>query len=158
VFVFAGGTSFTFGRFGPKSGDAKAEAQFKLVKGPDFKSRLDAYYDVLGPNRRAMTDDPDKPDPCDIRYPLRRALLIRAFLAGGSTGRLDITDLLNALLCVEHYRHGARSLEKLVLALKPTAGRPVLRSSLPPCARLDMHVEQVKSIGPQRGAFPTCSL
>ena len=64
--------------FKPKSGDADAEAKFKLAKGPDFKSRLDGYYDVLGPNQRTLPDDPDAFDPSDICYPLRRALLIRA--------------------------------------------------------------------------------
>jgi hypothetical protein len=41
VFVFAGGASFSFGAFKPKSGDTEGESKFKLAKGPDFKSRLD---------------------------------------------------------------------------------------------------------------------
>jgi hypothetical protein len=145
VFVFAGGTSFSFGGFKPKSGDAEAEAKFKLAKAPDFKSRLDGYYDVLGPNQRTLPDDPDASDPNDICHPLRRALLIRAKLADGSNDRLDIDpDLLEALLRVERYRHGARSLEKLILALKSPDGRRIRRSSLPPPTRLAMLVEAEK--------------
>jgi RyR domain-containing protein len=140
VFIFAGGTSFTFDSFGPRRGDVD-EAKFKLAKGPDFKSRLDGYYNVLGPNQRALPDYPDAPDPDDISYPVRRALLIRHHLAGRSPARLDIDpDLLNALLEIERYTHGARSLEKLVLPLK-ASGESIRSSWLPPPPRLAMHVE-----------------
>jgi hypothetical protein len=102
---------------------------------------------VLGPNQRALPDNPDTADPSDICYPLRRALLIRAKLANGSSGRLDIDpDLLDALLRVERYTHGARSLEKLIAPLKSASGRPIRRSSLPPPARLAMHVDAEKFI------------
>lgn len=53
VFVFAGGTSFSYENFKAKAG-LKAEADFALAKGPDFKSRLDGYYNVLGPNQRVF--------------------------------------------------------------------------------------------------------
>src|SRR5262249_44722908 len=58
-----------------------------------------------------------------------------------SPARLDIDpDLLNALLEIDRYTHGARSLEKLVLPLKSSGG--AIRSSwLPPPARLAMHVK-----------------
>jgi hypothetical protein len=153
VFVFAGGTSFSFEGFKAERDDPDAEAKFKLAKGPDFKSRLDGYYDVLGPNQRMLPkkprkpnnpEDPDEPDPTDICHPVRRALLIRAKLAGDSKDRLDIDpDLLSALLEVERYSHGARSLEKLVLPLK-SPGRPIRRSSLPPPASVAMHVDLEK--------------
>jgi len=139
VFVFAGGTYFTFDAFGPK--DEQYEEKFKRDKGPDFKSRLDGYYNVLGPNQRRRPNAPDILDPADISHRLRRALFIRSKLASGPDDRVDIDpDLLNALLEVERYNHGARSLEKLVLALK-SPGRPIRRSSLPPAAQLAMHVE-----------------
>jgi RyR domain len=146
VLVFAGGTHVSFDAFGPRRGEADGKAKFELAKGPDFRSRLDGYYDVLGPNQRMLPgnpdspDDPDVPDPTDICHPVRRALLIRAKLDGKSKDRLDIDpDLLSALLEVERYKHGARSLEKLVAPLK-SAGRPIRRSSLPPPARRAMHV------------------
>jgi hypothetical protein len=66
---------------------------------------------------------------------------MRAWLAGKSTERLDIdSDLLDALLTVGRFAHGARSLEKLVAPLKSAPGRPIRRSSLPPAARVAMHV------------------
>jgi hypothetical protein len=159
VFVFAGGTCFSFDEFKAKGGE---EAAFKLAKAPDFKSRLDGYYDVLGPNQRVKPDEvdvpdpsgpnqrplPDKedvPEPSDICYPLRRALFMRAKFLGDAKGRLDIDpDLLEALLRVNKYKHGARSLEKLVLALKPPKGGQIQRSSLPPPAQLAMHVQAEK--------------
>jgi hypothetical protein len=141
VFVFAGGTSVSFKGFEPKADDENAKADFRLKKGPDFKSRLDGYYDVLGPNPRGLPDHPEMPDPTDLCAPLRRALLMRAWLAGKSNARLDVdSDLLDALLTVDRYAHGARSLEKLVAPLKCAPGRPIRRSSLPPRARLAMHV------------------
>jgi hypothetical protein len=144
VFVFAGGTSFSFDGFKPRAGH-EAEADFQLKKGPDFKSRLDGYYDVLGPNPRGLPDAPKSPDPTDICAPLRRALLMRAWLAGKSNERLDFdSDLLDALLTVDRFAHGARSLEKLAGPLKGAPGRPIRRSSLPPPARLAMHVDPEK--------------
>jgi len=154
VFIFAGGTSYTFDAFGIKRGDAaakaKAKAKFELAKGPDFKSRLDAYYNVLGPNQRMLPGDPDDPDgpdtpdPADIWYPVRRALIIRQKLADGPDERLDVDpNLLNALLEVERYSHGARSLEKLVMPLKSRT-RLIRRSPLPPPARLAMYVDPEK--------------
>jgi len=140
VFIFAGGTSVTFDDFGPKPGDP-GEAKFRQAKGPDFKSRLDGYYNVVGPNQRVLPGKEGKPDPKDICAPVRRALLIRAKLAGTSKERLDIDpDLLNGLLGVDRYTHGARSLEKLVAPLK-SPERPIRRSSLPPPASIGMHVD-----------------
>ena len=70
VFVFAGGTAYTMEAFGPrdpadqpngapKDTEERKEAQekwdkFKLRKGPDFKSRIAGFLDVLGPNQRQM--------------------------------------------------------------------------------------------------------
>jgi hypothetical protein len=146
VFVFAGGTSPTFEEFGPPDSRAEKEAQrrFKLRKGPDFLSRLDAYYNVAGPNRRTLPSryNPKRPDPNDVCYPLRRALLIRGLLGCGPDERLDFdSDLLDALLLAPNYRHGSRSLEKLVSSLRPANGEPIRRSSLPAAAQLAMHVD-----------------
>lgn len=144
VFVFAGGTSATFAAFGPRPEDTEAVTRFRLQKGPDFHSRLDAFYNVLGPNQRQVTDASGAPvlDPSDVCYPLRRALLIRALLGCRGDEQLDFdSDLLDALLLVPKYLHGARSLEKLILQLKPAHNGPVRRSSLPSAAQLAMHVD-----------------
>jgi hypothetical protein len=144
VFVFAGGTSHNFEAFGAQSSPEK-EQLFRLLKGPDFKSRLDAYYNVMGPNQRLLPPEGNnapRPDPDDVCYPLRRALLIRGLLGCRPDERLDFdSDLIDALLLVPKYEHGSRSLEKLVLQLKPAGGGPIRRSSLPAAAQLAMHVD-----------------
>jgi hypothetical protein len=142
VFVFAGGTSWSFAEF-PTS---QPEDRFRLRKGPDFISRLDAYIDVLGPNPRSrpnLSGEARQADPDDIGYPLRRAILIRAYLGCGPGDRVDFDpDLLNALLRVKHYRQGARSLEKLIEILRNDDNRLTLRrSNLPRTAQLAIHVD-----------------
>jgi hypothetical protein len=144
VFVFAGGTSPSYEEFGPSPAKNEAWHRFELRKGPDFLSRLDAYYNVAGPNRRTLPSprNPRRPDPKDVCYPLRRALLIRGLLGCGPDERLDFdSDLLDALLLVPQYRHGSRSLEKLVSSLRRAAGEPIRRSSLPAAAQLAMHMD-----------------
>lgn len=84
VFVFAGGTSFDMENFVPPDKDTEKGREFKLVKGPDFVSRLSGYLNVLGPNRRQTYDKKenrwmDADNPVDICFPVRRALgLIQA--------------------------------------------------------------------------------
>ena len=141
VFVFAGGTSHDYQSFGP-SVDATLEAKsrYRMRKGPDFHSRLDIFYNVLGPNPRQDAQS-GPTESADLSYPIRRALLIRQFLAGRSEARLEIDpDLLNALLLVPRYTHGARSLEKLVRPLRGEDGT-IRRSALPPPSQLAMHVD-----------------
>jgi hypothetical protein len=137
VFIFAGGTATTIEEFGPKAGVAEAEAQFRLAKGPDFKSRLDGYLNVLGLNPR---------DVQDIFFPIRRALFLRSLLRCGPKERLDIdSGLLTALLEIPAYQHGARSLGKVLerfvaeRKLKPHA--PLRRSLLPAPNQLALHVD-----------------
>jgi hypothetical protein len=148
VFVFAGGTSPTFKAFGPEKKDAGPWKEFQLRKGPDFLSRLDAYYDVVGPNPRQLhgvkgSDGEGVPDPKDVSFPVRRALLVRANLAGPGDEHIDIdSDLLNALLMVPEYLHGSRSLEKMVKPLgRNEPAHPIRRSALPSDETLAMHVD-----------------
>lgn len=149
VFLFAGGTAWTYEEFGPRSSDDDgAKKDFRLKKGPDFHSRLDGYYNVLGPNPRTCPKQ-NAPkeratDPNDVCAPLRRAILIRSTLGlAKSDLRLDIDrPLLDALLEVGTYRHGARSLEKLVQPLKPEPpSAPIRPSQLPPDTTIAMHTE-----------------
>ncbi len=152
VFIFAGATSHTFQQFGPPRLTANSTTEQKeawnkyvLAKGPDFLSRLDGYYNVLGPNPRKMTDAAGNvvDDPTDTSAPVRRALLLRQFFCGNQGHRLNIdAGLLRALLEVPSYRNGARSLEKLALSLKP--GEPtaaIRRSSLGSPEQLAMFVD-----------------
>lgn len=165
LFVCAGGTSWTFDTFGPTRTDGRNETQaqrdFRLLKGFDFKSRLDAYLDVVGPCRRLVSPPPEGvpaeqtacindhcfwPDPDDIFFPVRRALMIRSELKVAPDERLEIDDgLLEALLRVEKLEHGSRSLSKLLqpfLSTDETALRePLRRSMLLPTHQLAMHTD-----------------
>jgi hypothetical protein len=157
VFIFAGATSHTFQQFGPPRVNAtssteqkEAWSKYVLAKGPDFLSRLDGYYNVLGPNPRKVTDASGNivDDPTDSSAPVRRALLLRQFFCGNQGHRLNIdAGLLRALLEVPSYRNGARSLEKLALSLKPgEPTAPIRRSSLGSPEQMAMFVD-----------FPSCT-
>lgn len=149
IFIFAGGTSNTMEEFGVEPPpDISAEdlkklkvderrerneleksyREFQLLKGPDFISRLHGFMNVLGPNSRLNPDCPD------ITWPIRRAIILRDILGLGAHEELDIdAGLLNALLNVSRYRHGARSFQKVVNSLM--YGRHLNRlhrSALPP--------------------------
>jgi hypothetical protein len=154
VFVFAGGTSTSFETFSPPLDEVPRSAEleqalthFKLKKGPDFHSRLDGYYDVVGPNPRAKRRDkwtPNQilePDPNDVCYPLRRALLIRNKLKCGKDEMDFDPDLLDALLSTQKFKHGARSLEKLIANLRVSGGKSIRRSALLALPLRGMHVE-----------------
>jgi hypothetical protein len=81
-------------------------------------------------------------DPTDVSFPLRRALLLRAYLGCRGSEVVDFDPhLLHALLRVGQYRHGARSLEKLMGLLRSPDPREVRRSNLPRPAQLAMHVD-----------------
>ena len=154
VFIFAGGTSFTFEDFANKSAHSISEEdykklssedrrryddkveKFKLLKGPDFASRLHGFLNVLGPNKRRGKE---KHLPPDRTWPIRRALILRGLLRLKPDAYLDIDiGLLAALLLVDEYTHGARSFEKVVRSLQ--GGRledgKLVRSALPPSALL----------------------
>ena len=169
IFVFAGGTSWTFDTFGPENpADGtnqdrtleEAYSQFRLAKGPDFQSRLDGYLNVVGPNPRvrklttAEVKDSEKvsgtikrvgtrslvEDSTDIWWPIRRALMLRSVLKLKPDKKLEITsNLLMALLRVPSYRHGSRSMEKILVPMQ-NAGtfRP---SFVPHRTQLDLHTD-----------------
>jgi hypothetical protein len=155
VFVFAGGTAETFEEFGPKDDvdpddphQQDAIRHFSLAKGPDFKSRLDGYLNVLGPNQRllpAVGRQKREKDDTDIFFPVRRALIIRNALGCKSNDeRLEIdAGVLTALLEVSDYKHGARSLNKLLEPLttaRKISRAPLRRSQLPAPNQLALHV------------------
>lgn len=169
VFIFAGGTSDTIADFGvrnlediPNEELACLDPQvrrdineqynrFKLLKGPDFISRLHGYLNVLGPNRRKGTD-------CsDTTWPIRRALILRGLLGLGVDEELNIDEgLLNALLNVPYYRNGARSFEKIVKALTSDRVQNHLhRSALIPKSLLDRETDAAEfySLLTERDAF-----
>ncbi|MFZ1036715.1 MAG: RyR domain-containing protein [Smithella sp.] len=147
VFVFAGGTSYTLENFGPQDKESEEYKKFKLVKGPDFVSRLSGYLNVLGPNRRQKFDKDNKKwmnddNPQDICFSVRRALLLRVAMGCGDNDELDIDKgLLNAFLEIDQYNHGARSLETIALLTKSVKKSGLRRSDLPPAEQMSIHVD-----------------
>lgn len=145
VFIFAGATSYDFENFGPRVDDAEEWSDFKLLKGPDFTSRLHGYLNVLGPNRRQSCRwkaGPNKSkvavwteDPSDICFPVRRAVLLRAVLGYMGKRRRDRLEmdhgLLAAMLETPGYSHGARSLERIANTLCLSKDCSFQRSDLP---------------------------
>ncbi len=167
IFVFAGATSYDLQNFGPpekpwltdERGLAEhklAATDFRLKKGPDFKSRLHGNLNVLGPNRRQCFQPANAPgepwvdDPADVCFPVRRAILLRSWLGlmdprkKQSRERLPMdSGLLAALLEVDHYTHGARSMEKIAIAVKQDGKRGYHRSALPTNEVLEMNVKEL---------------
>lgn len=147
VFVFAGGTSFTMENFGPTNSNSEEFRKFKLLKGPDFVSRLSGYLNVLGPNRRQKYDTrsgtwENENNPFDTCFPIRRALLIRAVLGFSKDAQMEIDrGLLNALLEVGQYKHGARSLETILMLSKGQRKEGLKRSYLPPKEQIYLHLD-----------------
>jgi hypothetical protein len=168
VFVFAGATSPTYETFGPLNPDqmepaafaalspvqktemAEAWREFVLRKGPDFKSRLVGFLNVLGPNPRQECDEStgrrqwrDADD--DLCCPIRRALFIRGQFKVKDKKPLKMDmGVLRALLEIPHYKAGARSLVFLCQQLKRGASGSASRSDLPGRQLLDMHVDAAK--------------
>lgn len=148
IFVFAGGLSDSFQTFGPRAGDEQAFQEFKEKKGPDFRSRLAGYLNVMGINPK------DDRDTC---YPIRRAIVLRRLL-GVPDGKLLEMDrgLLNALLMVGQYEHGARSLQKITFLLRHNGkDGAFLRSDLPPRHVVSLHanMDEIEELAARENAF-----
>lgn len=167
LFVFAGATSSTFEHFGPRDPDRMGEneraglepdqlreierqwSEFVLKKGPDFKSRLTGYLNVLGPNLRRVCHEGNGSrqwidDPTDLCYPIRRAFFIRSKFKLKESEPLQIdAGVLRALLEIPHYNSGARSLEFLCQHLRQARADIPRRSDLPGHSLLNMHVDAV---------------
>ena len=139
IFVFAGGTSSSMEEF-----DRGTDVGYKSAKGPDFVSRLKGYINVLGPNPVAGRGG-------DPYYIIRRAILLRSSLKRGTPQLLEKHDgnellnidrgVLRALLKIDKYKHGARSIESLLAMSQLTGKTAFERSCLPSESQLDLHVD-----------------
>jgi hypothetical protein len=169
IFIFAGATSPTIESFGVQDPEdlsqleknnlgqeeltrrAESYNKFKLLKGPDFVSRLHGFLNVLGPNPR------NGAGCVDTTWPIRRAIMLRGFLGLKDGEDLNIdSGLLNALLNVPEYRWGARSFEKIVRALDIDRVRGHLhRSALLPIPLLNRETkaEEFCSLLTERDSF-----
>lgn len=147
LFIFAGGTSKTFEEFATRGEYDETSAlpeekecaeRFRLAKGPDFASRLDGRLNVVGPNPREEAHD--------IFFPVRRALFIRSVLRCKDSDRLPIdSGLGTALLEVPAYKHGARSLSKLLAPFQTLRRQhtdtKLSPADLPPQDQIALHVD-----------------
>lgn len=166
IFVFAGATSATFDKFGPVDPDQideedlreisnepgrlqeveRAWKDFVLAKGPDFKSRLVGYLNILGVNKKVVCEEKAgrrvwREVEQDLCFPIRRALFMRALFKVKEGDRLDLdTQIIKALLEMPKFKGGGRSLEFLCKHMANTSGKPG-RSSLPGNELLNMHVD-----------------
>ena len=143
IFVFAGGTSPNMESFGNNIN----EKEQRGVKLPDFISRLKGYLNVLGPNPQEGKNIPGG----DPYYIMRRAITLRSvferfapqlFHNEGNKNIMSIDQgVLNAFLLTEKYKHGARSMEAIVAMSQLASKTSFERSSLPPEAQLNLHVD-----------------
>ena len=144
IFIFAGGVTKTFAEFADS--ESCKNLDFKEKKGPDFVSRLRGYLDVKGPNPQENSDD-NKHDPAHL---IRRAILIRkiierscSHLIDGNNNLMHInTGVLNALLRVKKYLHGARSLGAIIHMSHLINHKHFMPSSLPDRELLKLHVTE----------------
>ncbi|MFC1892855.1 RyR domain-containing protein [Chloroflexota bacterium] len=141
IFVFAGGTSHSMEAFAGNLGEEK----YKSSKLPDFISRLRGFLNILGPNCQGNNTAEDP------YYIIRRAILLRSILERNAPqllrsnkGKvvLDIDEgVLRALLLAREYKHGARSMEGIILSSQLAGRTSFARSSLPTEAQLNLHVD-----------------
>jgi hypothetical protein len=139
IFVFAGGTSKRMEEFGTNLDDDpdKNSKLFKAVKGPDFKSRLKGFINILGPNPQEGDYDP--------YFIIRRAILLNSILRRNvpqifSSGFQMEDNLLDAFLETHAYLHGVRSMESIVSMSQLSGKSRFERSCLPPISQLNLHV------------------
>lgn len=152
ILFFAGGVYPTFREFCSAGASAQSDPdvdrasglsakEFRDRKGPDFVSRLLGHFDLVSIDR----------SPGMYKYVVRRAILLRQFLerkgvvvetGGWRIANID-EDVVHALLTIDRFNHGVRSLEAIVRMCTPIGGR-IEKASLPAPSQLNMHVDARK--------------
>jgi hypothetical protein len=91
--------------------------------------------------KRDASGKPEK-DASDILFPIRRALFIRNIFDKKGKAPLNAdAGVINALLKTDKFRHGSRSLEKILRYMKQKNKDVLKRSNLPPYSVLSMLVD-----------------
>ncbi|KNG90534.1 hypothetical protein ANOM_001521 [Aspergillus nomiae NRRL 13137] len=134
IFVFIGGTCSTFEDFTTDLATKDA----KDAKKPDFVSRLRGFVNIQGSHQ--------SPTDTDDMYLVRRAIHLRAMLQNRvgckEDEEIELDDgVLNALLTVPYFRHGARSLESIIAMSQLHGQKVIRRSALPSAKQLGLHVD-----------------
>jgi hypothetical protein len=143
VFIFAGGTSYSFEKFiAPMKvlpyEESDVTNKFSQLKGPDFVSRLRGFINIKGIEKRNDVDN---------MYPLRRAIVLRTLLKhypnlidGNKKIHID-HDLLSALLIIPEFKYGTRSLKAIVEMSDLYSARSFKKSNLPSDELLSLHID-----------------
>jgi hypothetical protein len=138
IFIFAGGTCDSFEEYQEKT------LPQKDIKGPDFISRLRGFVDIKGPNRIQNTLNTSQFDEAFI---IRRAILIHFNLKKYHTPIFEKNNVpsispgvLNALLKIKEYKHGARSIDSIISLSRTGNNKQFDTSSLPSPELLKIHV------------------
>jgi len=143
IFVFAGGTSYTFHDFTRKDPSVTEQERLRFIeaKGPDFTSRLRGHINILGL---------DPVNEFDRSYVVRRALWLRSILldrigqeSSGDIERWFCPEIIRGMLKVSTYKHGIRSMRSIIdmcVKLGGDEGKYV-STSLPTFSQLSMHVD-----------------
>ncbi|KAF3401259.1 hypothetical protein DPV78_006080 [Talaromyces pinophilus] len=130
IFFFIGGTSPTLEAFKSDTNSEKGVT----AKGPDFISRLSGYVNVRGV-------DPIPDQNSDPKYAIRRALILRELLRTYHLeGAID-DAVLNGILRVSRFKHGARSLSAILQMSRISGREKFERAALPSDDQLMLHVE-----------------
>lgn len=143
IFVFAGGINYTFNAFDvtaiqPQSVRLAKEAErranaFRRLKGPDFISRLRGHIDIM----------PISVKPGEVKPIIRRAIILRSILERReliTNGVANINDdIVFAMLTLDSYRHGVRSLEAILQVCARLSGS-IEKASMPAREQLQMHI------------------
>lgn len=129
--------------------DAKAAKAARAVKKPDFVSRLQLHLDIQGYDK--PPENQDKPFQDHHTYMIRRAIFLRSKLeerASKLKESVPVVDksVLNGLLKIEKYKHGARSIDNIINRSTITEGQ-LNRSALPPDEELDLHLDMTEYKG-----------
>lgn len=128
IMVFAGGINHNFAEFTGRQRDK----EFATAKGPDFISRLRGVLNIP-----SMTRDDSQRFPL---WQIRRAGLLHNYLESKGAKMTDLR-LLDALLTVGRFHHGARSLEAIIQMCDKNAQGQIDLTSLPRREQLDLHVD-----------------
>jgi hypothetical protein len=137
IFVFIGGTSYTFEDFRKPSEEGPGgESADRQVKKPDFLSRLHGHVNVAGPNPNSKED---------AMFIMRRAMLLRRMLQKRLEVRKDQDifvqeQLLGALLQAEEFNNGSQSIEQILDSSKLSNCQKLNPSALPSHTQLGMHL------------------
>lgn len=160
IFVFAGGTSFTFEFFDRSK---NLDKDFINKKGSDFVSRLRGFVNIKGPNPVGCSVGGDESSQGEAANPsyeklagddpahlIRRAILLRSILQRDCPQLIDpetknasiSSSVVRGFLRVHKYVHGARSLEAIVKMSDLVDVRHFNAASLPPPDLLHLHVTE----------------